>query len=302
MVRSFAAEASKPSVTQLIKQLRTSSGAGMMECKKALSESGNNVDEAMDWLRKNGVAKASKKVEGRENAEGQVCLRLSEDCKTATVTKVMSETDFAARSSDFVAMADDLTAIVADSGAEGSFSSEAAVGIEGMRSKLDEAIINIRENIKVDSADHFVAGEEGHFFSAYIHNKAPGSASTGQKLGLVELRVTDGDDHIAAASDVGNKLAMHLVAAKPSYATVASVPAEVIAKEKEILKEQMAGQNKPADVLEKIVTGRMRKFYEENVLEEQPHMVEEGNPVVKKHLNSQCGGIELVNFWVRSIK
>ena len=298
---------SQPSIPQLIKQLRSASGAGMMECKKALTECENDLDGAMDWLRKHGAAKAGKKVAGRENAEGQVSLVISDDKKSAALVKVMSETDFAGRSEDFVNFVTDVTSVVMKQKLPESstishqhISGDEVMKMDGIDAKLNDAIVNIRENIQINSADVFaVEDAENNVLSGYLHNRAPSSNVVGQSVAIVEMSAPEGN--IAAAAEAGSKLAMHIVAAKPSYQTIESIPADVIEKEKSILSEQMKDSGKPAEVLEKIVNGRMRKFYEENVLIEQAHMVEEGNPKIKTFLEAN-GGLQIKKFIFSSIK
>jgi len=295
------------STTQLIKSLQTSSGAGMMECKQALLECGNNLDEALDWLRKYGSAKATQKTAGRENSEGQVSVLMKSDYKSCTTMTVKSETDFASRSDLFTKFVEDVTNRVntnTSSTTQKTFTEAELLAMTDVKTCLDEAMVSIRENLQLSSATQTTVQQESNFLNYYIHNKAPSSDWVGQIAAIVEIASSSPSPSPSPPSpdqlEIGRKLAMHVAAAKPSYATIEQIPTSTIEKEKEIMLEQMKDTNKPPEVMEKIVNGKLRKFYEENVLEEQGHMVEAENPKIKSFLKSQ--GLSLVNFVLHSIK
>jgi len=296
-VRGLAANFSM----DLLKDLRTQSGAPIVDCKKALQAAGSDLSAAMDWLREHGAAKASSKVQGRETTEGLVGLRVSADGKSAALVKVASETDFAGRSSKFV----DLLLSVADatlqSSKEGTLEEDTVLqaNTDGKTVKelLDEAIVAIRENLSVadalrlESADGILVG--------YVHNRI-GSSDAGTAAALVEVAPAKGKDvALEVLQSTGKKLAMHIVAARPQYLSSDDVPKDVVEKEKAILMKQNEDSGKPPEILEKIVDGRLRKFYEGICLTEQAHMIEDQNPKVSKVL--QGLDIELKRFKALSI-
>eukprot|EP00980_Cylindrotheca_fusiformis_P017855 scaffold5653_cov147-Cylindrotheca_fusiformis.AAC.17 len=265
-----------------IKELRGLSGAPIVECKKALTELNGDVEGAMDWLRKHGAAKATQKVSGRDAEEGLVSCVVSEDGKSAALVKVSSETDFAGKSPAFVDFVTHVAESTLESGETGNIDAETVLGLssksKSVQLALEEAIVAIRENLGISSALK-LASQDGMLVS-YVHGRVHGS-NAGSSAAVVELV---GTADAATMQDAGKKLAMHIVAAKPSYLNADSVPSDVIEKEKEVLQGQIADSNKPPEVIEKIIDGRMRKFYTEVCLTEQEHMVEEGNPQVAKAL------------------
>lgn len=307
---SFSTTSPAYSTAQLVKVLREATGAPMMECKKALSspEVNNDIEKAREWLRKHGSAKASSKVAGREALEGLVGIRIEtgegEGGKraVASLVKVASETDFASRSPAFSSFVQE----VADSAASStpaevsdvaSFLSSATNG-DGrpLNEGLKDAILAIRENLRVDSISLLEASDPDSVLAGYVHGRASPDVTCGTAASIVEVGMTTSDDREGwyVAHDAAKKLAMHVVAAKPLYLNPASVPEDVVEKEKQILTEKMEGSNKPPEILEKIVTGQLRKFYEGICLSEQSHMVEEGNPKVEKALKGL--GLELRGF------
>ena len=273
----------------------------MMECKKALSspEVNNDIELAKEWLRKHGSAKASSKVAGREALEGLVGIQITED--TASLVKVASETDFASRSEVFSTFVQD----VADAAASTSNCNVSDIPTFMSTSKtsdgkvlndiLNDAILAIRENLAVDSISIIKASSPNSILGGYVHGKASSDVTCGSSAAIVELQVVDEqkakDD---VAQDAAKKLAMHIVAAKPQYLDPQSVPDDVLSKEKEIIKEKLKDSNKPPEILEKIINGQLRKYYESVCLTEQAHMVEEGNAKVEKVLKQL--GLEIKDY------
>mmetsp|Transcript_755 Transcript_755/g.1221 ORF Transcript_755/g.1221 Transcript_755/m.1221 type:complete len:356 (+) Transcript_755:79-1146(+) len=290
--------AAKPSTAQLVKQLREMTGAPMMECKKALStpEVDHNLEKAQEWLRKYGSAKASSKVAGREALEGLVGVKIEGD--RASIVKVASETDFASRSETFSTFVQE----IADAATAGDVNGDVDIGAfmasakdskgQVLSETLNDAILAIRENIQVDSMVIMKASSDKSVLAGYVHGRAPNS-TCGSAAAVVEVEVTS-DAGSEKAEEAAKKLAMHVVAAKPTYLNPESVPEDVVNKEKEILLEKMTGTNKPPEIVEKIIAGQMRKFYEGICLTEQSHMVEEGNPKVSKAMKSL--GLEVKNY------
>ena len=272
-----------------------------MECKKALQAVGDDLSAAMDWLREHGAAKASSKVQGRETTEGLVGLKVAADGKSAALVKVASETDFAGRSSKFVDLLLNVADATLQSSKDGALEEDvvlqATAGGKTVKELLDEAIVAIRENLsvanalKLQSADGILVG--------YVHNRIDAS-DAGTAAALVEVAPIKGKDiDLDFLKSTGKKLAMHIVAAKPQYAAPDDVPPDVVEKEKAILMKQNEDSGKPPEILEKIVNGRLRKFYETVCLTEQAHMIEDQNPKVSKVLKGL--GVELKRFETLSI-
>lgn len=231
----------------MVKELRERTGLGMMECKKALVEADGDIEAAIDNLRKSSGLKAAKKA-GRTAAEGVAVTRVADDSSTALILEVNCETDFVARDDNFLAFVDR----VADKAlADGQDDVEAL-----MNGELEEArqalVQKIGENITVRRLA-FLGGEQS-VFSGYVH---------GGKIGvLVQLK--------GGNEDLARDVAMHIAAINPQYVAPESVPQEVLEREKEVVRAQSEASGKPAEIVEKMVQGRIRKFLAEISLVEQP--------------------------------
>jgi elongation factor Ts len=258
----------------LVKELRERSGAGMMECKKALAENGGDIEAAMEHLRKTGLAKADKKA-GRVAAEGRIAM--AAEGGRAVLVEVNSETDFVAKDGNFVAFADAVAQAALASGAADVEALKAVklgeVSVEEARALL---IAKIGENVQVR---RMARVDGGHNVGAYIH---------GGRIGvLVELKGGD--------AELARGIAMHVAAMNPPYMTAAQVPAEFLAKEKEIELAKMSDKDraKPADILEKIISGKVAKIVNENTLTGQPYVMDT-NMTVEAAL--KAGGAEMVSM------
>lgn len=214
-----------------------------MDCKKALDETGGDIEKSLDWLRKNGTAKASKKLGDREAEEGLVSCAVSKDGKSASIVQVSSETDFAGKSDAFVGLACHVAGATLSSSSSGDLDTESSVlGLEfeskSVQTAMEEAIVAIRENLGVKKAVKLTTGDDG-LLVAYVHGKADGSSDAGLAAAVVEIS-GDGMEHkTELANQVGKKLAMHIVAAKPAYLNSECIPEDVIEREKTILKSQV---------------------------------------------------------------
>lgn len=282
----------------------------MMECKKALSspEVNNNIQNAQEWLRKHGSAKASSKVTGREALEGLVGIQITGEGRNqvASMVKVASETDFASRSEVFSTFVQE----VADAAAAATVDSKivddiptfisTAKNYDGklLSERLNDVILAIRENLQVHSISLLKASSHNSVLVGYVHGRVSPGTTCGSAASLVELEVMS-DKGTDTAHEAAKKLAMHIVAAKPLYLNPHSVPEDVIQKEKKILMENIQGMNKPPKIQEKIIAGQLRKFYEGTCLTEQLHMAEEGNPKISKvmkGLNLEVKGFRLMGM------
>lgn len=275
-----------------VKELRALSGAGMMDCKAALAETGGNIEEAVDWLRKKGIAKAEKKA-GRTAAEGLIGLAESHD--KAVLVEINSETDFVARNELF----QELVRHVAQAALEtdGSYDKVGAALYAGSNKTvveaLKDAVGSIGENITFRRA--CVAAPDGGVVASYIHGSvAPGLGRLGV---LVVLRTAGNKEE---AKNFGRQVAMHIAATNPLALNVEQLDSSVVEREKAIFVDQARQSGKPDNIIEKMVEGRLRKFYEEVVLLSQPFVI---NPekTVKEALQeaekSVGAPMELVAFY-----
>jgi elongation factor Ts len=287
----------------LIKDLRSRSGAPITECKKALQSTNDDVDAAMDWLREHGAAKASKKVQGRITNEGLVAIKISDDYKSASIVRIASETDFSGRSSKFGHFVTEVANATLNVNGTGKVSDTILLEApcsngSNVKRMLDEVIIAIRENISI--VDSIKLTSNKGIFVGYAHNKIH-SYDAGMSAAIVEVSSLPGKDiSNETLHATGKKLAMHIVAAIPQYLRPTDIPEIEIQKEKDLLTKQLTTEsNKSPEIIEKIVNGKIRKFYESVCLVEQQHMIEETNPKVGTFLTNQ--GIEVSNFIVLSI-
>lgn len=252
---------------EAVKQLRERTGAGMMECKKALVECNGDLDAAAELMRKQGLAKADKKA-SRVAAEGVVALAVAADGKSAAMVEVNCETDFVARESDFQSFSDDLGQLVL---AQAPASIEALASLafpsgENVDERRRALIAKIGENISIR---RFATLQSAGVLGAYRH---------GTRIGAL-VALDGGDESLA------RDLAMHVAASNPEYLSMNDVPAEVIAKEREIETEKALGEGKPADIVAKMVEGRIRKTLNEKAFLGQP-FVKDPDQTVEKLLKS----------------
>ncbi|MEY2333792.1 translation elongation factor Ts [Acidithiobacillus ferrianus] len=235
---------------QQVKELRERTGAGMMECKTVLTEAGGDMEAAIDLLRKRGLAKADKKA-GRVAAEGVVVTVLSGDQKRGVVLEVNCETDFVAKNEDFLALAKDCTKQALAQGFDAADALLADAAVEERRKGL---VSKLGENISLRRL-RYLQVEEG-VVGAYIH---------GGRIGV--LVALEGQ---AATGALGRDVAMHVAAARPEVIHPSAVSAERLAREKEILIAQAADSGKSADIIEKMISGRLNKLLNEIALLGQP--------------------------------
>ena len=248
--------------TSLVVKLRKMTGQGMMDCKKALQEANGDIEQAMDILRKKGLAILSKRAD-RETSQGLVVAKSTADGKIAAMATLCCETDFVASSDDFIAaakaLADYALACPADQGIDNVL--ETAVGGRSFREILTDTVSKTGEKILVGDYAKYELDTPG-LISTYVHfNEKVGS--------MVQIETSD---HNTAATDslkrIAADIAMHITAAKPLSLDKTGISAEIVAREKAIYAEQV--KDKPANIIDKIVEGKMKKFFVENCLVEQP--------------------------------
>ena len=253
-----------------VKELRERTGAGMMDCKSALSETDGDMEAAVDLLRKKGLAKAAKKA-GRTASEGLVAIAVEKNAKGATgvVVEVNSETDFVARNEIFQKMVSDIaqTALSVEGDTE-KLRAETFPGAgKSVEEHIAEMVGKIGENMSLRRSGG-IAVEEGAVAS-YIHGQVTEGAG---KIGVIVGLKSSGDQ--SKLETLGKQIAMHVAAARPLAANISELDAEVVEREKTILADQARDSGKPENIIEKMVEGRLRKFYEESVLLEQIFVID----------------------------
>jgi elongation factor Ts len=249
----------------MVKELRERTGSGMMECKKALVESNGDMELAVENMRKSGLAKADKKS-GRIAAEGIIGVKVSDDRKAVAIVDINCETDFVAKSADFINFVNNVTAALLNAGIETEEQLLAMKLADGL--SVDEVrrglIAKLGENITVRRFEKYQTAEGGT--ACYLH---------GNKIGvIVELSKAD--------NELGKDIAMHIAASKPSYISEDQVPAETIEKEKEIFLAQASQSGKPAEIIKKMIAGRISKFFAEITLLGQPFIKDDKISVGKR--------------------
>lgn len=262
----------------MVKELREKSGAGMMDCKNALAENNGDIDAAMDWLRSKGIAKAEKKS-GRVAAEGLVGIASGDT--SAVVVEINSETDFVAKNDQFQAIVRGAAKAALDT--DGSIESVGDAKIDGGKSvneTLTDAIATIGENMNLRRAAKLAV--ENGVVASYMHNAAGDGIG---KIGVIVALESTGDKD--ALNAIGRQVAMHVAATNPLAATKEEIPAEVAEREKAIFVESARESGKPEEIIEKMVEGRMRKFYEESVLLSQTFVIDGENSVEKALKNAE---------------
>ena len=255
-----------------VKELREKSGAGMMDCKTALMESDGDMDAAVDWLRKKGLSAAEKKA-GRAAAEGLVGVAV--DGKMGALVEVNSETDFVARNEVFQEFVSKVTKLalshVDNEVALKAASLDGGVSVE---ESVVDLVATIGENIGFRRSTGLTVNDG--VVSGYVHNQvAPGLG----KIGVLVALESTGD--AVRLEELARQLAMHVAAAQPQFLDIASVDGEALAREREVLAEQARASGKPEEIVEKMVEGRLRKFYEEVVLSEQTYVIDGETKVSK---------------------
>ena len=271
-----------------VKNLRERTGCGMMDCKKALTESNGDFEKAIEYLREKGLAAATKKA-GRIAAEGMVFATVDKEAKVGVAIEVNSETDFVAKNEQFRAFVSDLAKIVAETNPATVEELMTKTMEDGntVEAGLQEKILVIGENIKIRRFVRY----EGPCVS-YIH--AGGTHGV-----LVNFEVSDEIFAKPEFEVYGQDIAMQIAAANPTYLNKAEVPAEVLEKEKEILTQQAINEGKPAAIAEKMVAGRINKYYKENCLVEQ-EFVKDDKQTITAYTNATAktlgGDIKIVAF------
>ncbi len=269
---------------QLVKELREKTGIGMMECKKALSETGGNFDEAIEYLRKRGL-QASQSKAGRVAADGIVATYLSDNAKVGVLVELNSETDFVAKNDEFIKFARGLAQYVAGKSPADveSLLSSRYQGSETVQDTINLLISKIGEKI---SLRRFVRCEAGaqERLGVYLH--------LGSKIGVLVGLSGEG-----SSETLVKDIAMHIAASSPSYIEKSEIPQGVLEKEKEIYREQLKGSGKPDSVIDKIILGKVGKYSSEVCLNDQVYVKDPtGKKSVSQILKEVNAGLKVSFF------
>lgn len=264
-----------------VKDLRERTGAGMMDCKKALDASNGDMEKAIDWLRENGMAKAAKK-EGRIAAEGTTKMVVNGN--QAIILEVNSETDFVAKNEKFVEFVNKLTDAIMNSDVNDMDSALALTTDEGtIADMIAAAVAQIGEKISFRRFTR-ITKNDNQVFGTYSH--------MGGRIATMVL--LNGNNE-----EVAKEVAMHAAAMNPSYVKSSEVPTEVLEREKDVMREQLLKEGKPADRVENILVGKVNKYYSEICLEDQIFIKAENKETVKDYVTSNgCEIVEMVRYEV----
>ncbi|MDQ6843156.1 MAG: translation elongation factor Ts [Bacteroidota bacterium] len=259
-----------------INKLRQQTGAGMMDCRKALTESDGDFEAAIDYLRKKGQKVAALRGD-REAKEGVVIAQTTADNKTGFIINVSCETDFVSKNSEYISFAQSIMDAVIEANIKSADDLNALmVDGESLTDKLNEQVARIGEKISVSKFERI----DAPFVSAYIH----GSYRMGVLVGLNK-----------EAEEAGKDVAMQIAAMNPIAVDAASVPKETIAREKDIAIEQVKAEGKPAEMAEKIAMGKINKFFKESTLLAQP-FVKDSNKSVADYLKGIDADLKVTEF------
>ena len=275
----------------MVKDLRESTGAGMMDCKAALTETGGDMTAAQDWLRKKGLSKAAKKA-GRVAAEGLIAA-VTKGTK-GVVVEVNSETDFVARNEHFQGLVKMIAQVALDVGSDVEKIKAAKVGAITVEAAIADAIATIGENMTLRRAASLEVGSG--VVSSYIHNAVIEGAG---KMGvIVALESTGKTDELAV---LGRQLAMHVAAANPQAIDPPGLPADLVKREKDVLADKYRQQGKAENVIEKIVESGLKTFYKEVCLLEQAFIHDSGKSVAQalKEAEGKVGAPVKITGFVR---
>ena len=264
----------------LVKELREKTGAGMLDCKKALEANEGSIEASIDWLREKGISKAAKKAD-RIAAEGIAAIKINGN--KAAIVEVNSETDFVAKNAEFTGMVDTILDAVLNSDAT---SLEEVLKLDTNDGTIEDLIVSKTATIGEKLSLRRVAvliKEDNESFGEYIH--------MGGKIAVL-IKTAN------TSEEVAKDVAMHAAAMRPLYVSKEDVPSEKIEKEREILKEQAMNEGKPAQIAEKMVEGRIKKYYKEVCLNEQA-FIKDANLSVKAYAsNAGCSVVSMIRYEV----
>jgi elongation factor Ts len=276
---------------QMVKELRDKTSAGMMDCKAALGETGGDMEAAVDWLRKKGLAKAAKKA-GRIAAEGLIAVAVGGT--KGVVVEVNSETDFVARNEQFQTLVNSIADVALTTGGDIEAIKEAKIGNQTVADAISSAIATIGENITLRRAAQLAIGQG--VVATYVHNAV---ATNLGKIGvIVALESAGKSDELSA---IGRQVAMHVASANPQALDPTGLDPTMVARETDVIADKAKAQGKPAEVVKKIVESGLKTFYKEACLLEQVYVHDTAKNVAQalKEAEAQVGAPIKVTGFVR---
>ncbi len=274
----------------LVKELREKTSAGMMDCKKALMATDGNIEDAADWLREKGIAKAGKKS-GRIASEG--LIGLGQDGTTSALVEVNSETDFVALNEEFQGMVREIAGLAV--GANGDLAALAGTNMAGgkdVATSITDLIAKIGENMNLRRTE--ALSVKSGAVAGYLHNGVAGNLG---KIGVLIALESDGDTDALTA--LGRKLAMHVAATSPISLSVEDMDPAAVQKERDLLSAEARASGKPENIIDKMVDGRMQKFFKESVLLNQMFVMDPDRSVaqvIADEAKSMGTSIEMTGF------
>jgi elongation factor Ts len=280
-----------PEITaQMVKELREKTGAGMMDCKKALDEARGDMEAAIDWLRKKGLSAAAKKA-GRVAADGLVGVAAGGS--RAAIVEINAETDFVARNQAFQSFVLEVAKIALETGADAEgLRKEKHLDGASVEDKLTHHIATIGENMTIRRAARLSVARG--IVATYVHNALAPNLG---KIGVLVALESSAD--AKKLQELGKQIAMHVAAARPEALTIADVDPKAVQRERDILTEQARASGKPEAILAKMVEGRLRKYYEDVVLTEQVYVIDgesRVSEVVEKAAKEMGAAVKLAGF------
>jgi len=274
----------------LVKELREKTSAGMMDCKKALTETDGDIEAAADWLRKKGIAKAGKKS-GRVAAEG--LIGLGQAGTISALVEVNSETDFVALNAEFQGMVREISTLAVDAGGDVAVLAAANMASgKDVATSITDLIAKIGENMNLRRTE--ALSVKSGVVAGYLHN---GVADNLGKIGVLIALESEGDAEALTA--LGRKLAMHVAATSPLSLSVEDMDPAAVKKERDLLSDQARASGKPEAIIEKMVDGRMQKFFKESVLLNQMFVMDPDSSIAKvieDEAKSIGSAIEMTGF------
>jgi elongation factor Ts len=256
----------------MIKELRETTGAGMLDCKKALKESNGDIQGALEWLRKKGLSKVSK-VAGKIAAEGTISLQISDDYKKATLAEVNCQTDFVAKNENFVNFANEMSLFVHTNNLTTVEELQnSTFNGQSYEEKMGETIQKVGEKVEVRRFVTISVGDNG-VVNGYIH--------AGGKIGVVVAAECDSSETAQKVKDTLRNIAMHAAAMNPRWLSEDEIPQDVIEKEKEIAIEELKKEGKPEKMFDKIIPGKIKRFVKDNTLLNQPFVMDDKKTVAQ---------------------
>jgi elongation factor Ts len=276
---------------QMVKELRESTGAGMMDCKAALTENDGDMEAAVDWLRKKGLSKAAKKA-GRVAAEGLIGVQVRD--KKGVVVEVNSETDFVARNDLFQGLVKMIADVALSVGTDVEAIKAAKAGSITVAEAINDTIAKIGENMTLRRAAVLTVGQG--VVGSYVHNSVADGLG---KIGVIVAIESPGKaDELSA---IGRQVAMHVASANPQALDPAGLDPAVVEREKNVLADKFKAQGKPANVIDKIVESGLKTFYKEVCLLEQPFIFDDKKSVTQalKEAEGKAGGAIKITGFVR---